>query len=279
MKIKDYQEYYERLAQAREELRKKLLGEEESHSLWSIKYKDSFKNTLYEMVSRRAGLDKVPIVLDVGCGLGFDLANLSKLSSLTGYGTDLSLTRLKVALSDNSQKKFKFVQADVQNLPFKDSSFDIVICSEVIEHLPEVNSCLKGIQRVLKKGGFLFVTTPNRWDYFHTIGQLIPKGLRKKLAGFFRGETTDVDSSKFVTEPGMMEHIHLFTFKEIKRDLENIGFSVEELKQGKLTVPFPRIFDCYRLLQFIWQTLDKIFNLFSFSKYLTATILVVAKKK
>ena len=57
---------------------------------------------------------------------------------------------------------------DVCNLPLKDASFGAVISSEVIEHLPEgrETEALKEINRVLKKGGILILTTPNNYWFF-----------------------------------------------------------------------------------------------------------------
>jgi predicted SAM-dependent methyltransferase len=66
--------------------------------------------------------------------------------------------------------------ADVRNLPFKDSSFDFIICEHVLEHLqedPTYNICdqtkaLKEIQRVLKRKGKILFKFPNGWqaDFF-----------------------------------------------------------------------------------------------------------------
>lgn len=281
MKTKDYRDYYERLAQARKDLRKKLAQKvkAKSLSLWSINYRMEFKEILYEMVSKRINAGESPIILDVGCGSGEDLSYLSKVCRFTGCGSDLSLSQLKMASSNDPLSRFKFVQADVQNLPFKNSSFDMVICSEVIEHLPEAKTCLKEIQGVLRDDGLLFLTTPSRYDYFHTIGQIIPKTLRKRLVKILRGEAVDIDSSEYIIDEGMAEHLHLFSPIEIKSYLEDMGFSIEEIKGGRLSVPFPRIFDRFGLLQRLWVALDKALSLIPLSIYIKVNILIVGRKR
>ncbi|MBN3038762.1 MAG: class I SAM-dependent methyltransferase [Candidatus Omnitrophica bacterium] len=281
MSKKAYREYYERLALAREKLRAELAQKAKTRSFWSINYKASFKGTFYEMISRRLSGQKRPLVLDMGCGRGGDFSYLSKARSFDGYGIDLSYTRLKVALSNDSLDKFGFIQADALNVPFKDAAFDMAICSELIEHLhlADAETCVQEIKRVLKEKGILFLSTPNRWDYFHLIGQIIPRPLRRRLAKTLRGEEVDIDPSEFVTQEGMKEHVHLFTIKEIEAFLERLGFSIEEIKVGKLTVPIPRFFDRFVVLQKIWIAFDKVIGLLPLPLCIKATILIVCRKK
>ena len=56
----------------------------------------------------------------------------------------------------------KFIVSEAINLPFRSDTFDLCLCSEVIEHLREPEALLKDINRVLKRGGKLILTTPNR---------------------------------------------------------------------------------------------------------------------
>jgi len=61
------------------------------------------------------------------------------------------------------EKGYKYVKADICELPFKDNFADLIECHQVIEHLPmrKVIDALKELYRVLKKGGKLIITTPN----------------------------------------------------------------------------------------------------------------------
>jgi SAM-dependent methyltransferase len=59
-----------------------------------------------------------------------------------------------------------FVVADATHLPFKAGSFSQVICSEVLEHLPEDRPALCEIASVMKPGGSLILTFPHRRSYF-----------------------------------------------------------------------------------------------------------------
>ena len=56
------------------------------------------------------------------------------------------------------------VVCDAAELPFKDGSFDAILCRELIEHVPNDSALLYEIRRVLKSDGWLFITTPNGYN-------------------------------------------------------------------------------------------------------------------
>jgi methionine biosynthesis protein MetW len=98
-------------------------------------------------------------ILDVGCGSGY-LAYLLKEhnSNITIHGLDVSTEALKQAKS--LDKKYK-LDINRDNFPEEESNFDLVVCSEVLEHLIDVRHCLTEICRVLNHRGKLIVTVPN----------------------------------------------------------------------------------------------------------------------
>src|SRR5690606_33049497 len=61
------------------------------------------------------------------------------------------------------QKAFYLQRADATQLPFADNTFDKIICSEVLEHLPDYQQVLAEIRRVLKPGGLLAISVPRAW--------------------------------------------------------------------------------------------------------------------
>ena len=97
-------------------------------------------------------------ILDIGCRFGLYTLNFAK-SNLT-VGLDISLSHL---ISANKKKLAlsNFVLADATQLPFKDEYFDMVLCLDVIEHIPTPQLLLWEIKRVLKTEGRLTLTTPH----------------------------------------------------------------------------------------------------------------------
>lgn len=98
-----------------------------------------------------------PLVhLDVGSGHGDLIKLLRERHELTSFACDY--TDELIALSD---VPVKVVDLNVNKLPFVDASFDLVTCTEVIEHLEHYREAIREMYRVLKPGGALVVTTPN----------------------------------------------------------------------------------------------------------------------
>lgn len=99
-------------------------------------------------------------ILDLGCGDGvlLFLLNTKYAKELDMYGVDLSKDAIKIAKV--KVKNAKFYVGTVYRTAFSDNYFDIVISSDVIEHLSVPNNMLREIKRVLKNGGKAVVGTP-----------------------------------------------------------------------------------------------------------------------
>ena len=101
------------------------------------------------------------ILLDNGCGTGNFLKMAEPFISL-GVGIDASIPSLRMAIKKNQDiQKFRFFYGNVLKMPFKDNSFEIIISSEVIEHVSDPADYAKELFRVLKPGGFLTLSTPS----------------------------------------------------------------------------------------------------------------------
>lgn|SRR5579883_427992 len=150
----------------------------------------------------RLYLAKARTILDLGCGANLEydkvLADLGK----NPVCADLSFNFLRLAPRDS---RMCLLQADATLLPFPDSSFDAVICSETIEHVPRDDRVIVEIARVLRPGGVLLITAPNLWNAARLLqmaksgdlsvrmmpGHLreyTPKKLRNLLGSHFRLE-------------------------------------------------------------------------------------------
>ena len=97
--------------------------------------------------------------LDIGCGSG---TFLSILNNKFSAGIDISEKQISYANKKYSTDSKKFLQFD-KVIPFEDNSFDSVSMIELIEHLSddEIANLFQQIYRVLKKGGKIYITTPN----------------------------------------------------------------------------------------------------------------------
>jgi SAM-dependent methyltransferase len=116
----------------------------------------------------RLGLAPGARVLDLGCGEGrhvhaFHLAPGVQTVGLDADGPSLAKAAAGVEMLGAGKEGTLLIRGDAYRLPFDDGAFDVVVCSEVLEHLGEVDAALAEIGRVLKSGGRLAVSVPRAW--------------------------------------------------------------------------------------------------------------------
>ncbi len=167
-------------------------------------------------------------ILDLGCGEGSgtfmlkkNIGNESKV-----YGIDINKKNISRA---NKQygKKCKFVVATGENLPFKKNFFDEVHAREVLEHVANLPKTLSEINRVLKKGGLLVATFPNKKseeelvklnkNYLKQIGhkRIIDTNSDFKKTGF---------TTKYFRRYNCIEHLYWeYLFKKNYNIINEIG--------------------------------------------------------
>jgi len=109
-------------------------------------------------------------ILDAGCGEGHLLeACYKKYPQNEYYGVDITDVALEKARERCPAGQFK--KADLANTGFPDHFFDVVTCTEVIEHIIGYGAVLDELKRLLKKNGFLIITFPN--EFLWTISRFV----------------------------------------------------------------------------------------------------------
>ncbi|HLC67808.1 MAG TPA: methyltransferase domain-containing protein [archaeon] len=143
-------------------------------------------------------------ILEVGCGTGDICKDLTKDNEV--HGIDLSSKSLKAAKSRGVITKMYNIE---NGLPYKSAHFDILICSELVEHLFDPEHVIKEANRVLKKGGLLLLSTPN---FYSTINRL------KILKGRHRG----IELPNYAAQ----QHIRFYSHASIREMLVRNNFAV-----------------------------------------------------
>lgn len=128
----------------------------------------NFMKNLKETV---APLDNINNVLDIGCGEGFIINGLGLPNMI---GVDISKNALRIAKGKNP--KCNFCTGSIYDISFKESSFDLVIATEVLEHLEKPDSALQEIGRISKN--YCIFSVPNE-PYFRTMNFLRGKNLAR----------------------------------------------------------------------------------------------------
>ena len=106
-------------------------------------------------------------ILDLGCGYGEVLGMLPPGLELTG----LEINDAALAEAARRNPTARFVQGDAAALPFAPDSFDLVICSEVMEHVDDPGLLARALCRIVRPGGHLCLTVPN--ELVTTLGRFV----------------------------------------------------------------------------------------------------------
>ncbi len=107
-------------------------------------------------------------ILDVGCGEGFTLAKLKE----AGIGKRLEgieYNKRAIALGKKENPAIKITQGSIYELPYKSNVFDLVLCTEVLEHMDDSKKALMELVRVSNK--YLLLSVPN--EPFFMLAQLL----------------------------------------------------------------------------------------------------------
>lgn len=189
--------------------------------------------------------------LDIGCGYGFILKKIAKeYKKIELYGVDV-----KPGIKNYLNKNVNFLLADCYSLPFENEQFDYVALFEVVEHLYNPLYALREVNRVLKPGGLLFISTPNLTRFAVLFSLILNKSPFKDIKNF---------------EINGASHLREFSCEELKELLFLSNFSTEYFEY----------FDYNAIYDSIKKAIAKnIIHIFSFFfKKRRECIFIVAKK-
>ena len=191
------------------------------------------------------------VLLDVGCGEGRHIFGVMQDYPLMKcIGIDMDHESIKIAeegydyFKSISHAGAEFLKGSAYNIPFPDNFFDLVICSEVLEHLHEYNDAVKEMHRVLKPGGKLYASVPASW----------PEKICWNL------------SKDYQNQPG--GHLRIFNQKKLVSEIQEEGFIFLSSER------FHAIHSPYWWLRcFFWNSQDSNFIVKLYKKILERHIL------
>ena len=122
-----------------------------------------------EFILACLGENVCDLILDIGTELGAYPSNLACRSD-SYVGLDINESYLSAAKTSCSCGNVEFIRMSADHLGLRDSACNVVLLVEVIEHLVNDDGALDEIRRVLKPGGMLILTAPNRLFPFETHG-------------------------------------------------------------------------------------------------------------
>jgi len=202
----------------------------ESRKRWNLPFVD--------FVLQTSGI-KSGNILDVGCGPGLLVKTLAKKSK-NFHVVGLDISEYAIYQSKKNTKNIKnieFKKGSVYNLPFFDSSFDIIVCKDSFHQFPrDPVKALKEMLRVVKKEGFIFITDLKRDVPEYLLNRVIPPDstFKKLLYYSARAAYTKNEMKKIIKDTGG-KCISIST-RKITRDVANRykkeGINLDSLKEA-----------------------------------------------
>lgn len=163
MKKRDYyEEYYDEHSAHWDALYK---ADESTLSVYSLHHRERMK-VIGQMIAQLQKHESSK-ALDVGCGPGAYLPLLST-SGYEVFGFDISekmLAHAKANLLKHHGMPIHFDHGDIHALPYRDKTFDLVLCIGVIMYVDDDRRVLSELARVLKPGGHLIIATDNKTNF------------------------------------------------------------------------------------------------------------------
>lgn len=164
--------------------------------------------------------------LEVGPGSGVYLPVLARVATevVASDIEDAYLSQLLPLAATNP--KLRLERDDITRSSFGSESFDLVLCSEVIEHIANSGTALKEMYRLLRPGGLLILTTPQRYSPLEVVAKV----------AFLPGV---IDVVRLIYAEPILEtgHINLLTEREARAQLDDAGFRVEAHNKTGVYLP------------------------------------------
>lgn len=109
---------------------------------------------------------KNPKIIDLGCGDGRFTGFLGEFADADG----LELSNEAVKIANAKHPHVNYFQGSATTYPFEPQTYDVVISQEVIEHIEDQEKYIEVCSTILKKDGYLIMTTPNKKVFDHMKG-------------------------------------------------------------------------------------------------------------
>ena len=165
-------------------------------------------------------------ILDVGCGCG----NISLPLGSLGHevvGVDLDEESIRIANAHNPYPdRVSFIAKRAEELEL-DKPFDVIVASEVVEHVPEPFVLLENLRKALKRDGIIIVTIPNggTWEE-RTRKFLIHTATGRRIRAVLRRTVLTAREDQVQTKSRHAPHLHFWRLEPFVRELERLGLRV-----------------------------------------------------
>ncbi len=214
------------------------------------------KRYLMDIISTDINFERLKIIkkllpekgklLEIGAWDGTTIKYYKQKFKGETYGIDISKKIIKKA--EKHFDNLKKCDLNKEKIPYKNNYFDIVICSEVIEHIYDTDRLLEEIKRVLKNTGFLIISTPNLSSFINRIFILFGlQPLGTEVSCLKSGYGNPLRKQNLIPSG----HIRNFTYRAFKDIVITHKFKIIKKKAT--------IFSTYKIISIIEKIIGNLF--------------------
>ncbi len=183
-------------------------------------------------------------VIDLGCGSGGSIFEVfdfcADLKGVHWFGLDVDIGAVSSG-SDRSRfrqrarktQPVEFSAGDISALPIADESIDLVVCSEVLEHIAHPPTAIEEMARILKPDGYALITTPNPNNLVERIGYALDRVSFGGLKKIFWAGCDEISAPSLKADVGL-GHVSVYPYKTWLRWLKAAGISVIRKVRGPM---------------------------------------------
>lgn len=232
--------------------------------------------------------NKMRRAMDLGCGSAaslFEVINVcSDIHGVQWYGLDLNINevlagahRSRFRVSEWNKSAINFLVGDSFHLPIADASLDMLLCSEVLEHLQDPYPAITEIVRVLKPGAYVLITTPNPNSIVERLGYAFDKMTGGALKRAFWKGHDKISAPPLSAEVGL-GHVSVHPYRVWRAWLEKAGVEIIRKVRGPMVFGGP-FFDRHHLISGCIIALDPLLDRLPGRFLLSANLGLLCRKK
>jgi len=219
-------------------------------------------------------------ILDLGCGEETYIEHLLKKNNNNNfYGVDISdfvIDLHKKTYQD--YRNVEFTACPAEDLHFEKNYFDLIICDELIEHVPKAEILLDEIGRVIKKDGMLIISTPNRNRISAIFKKLVPQRLLNRLSS---NPMNSINPLLQNVHNRIHYHEHEFILSELIKLLRHKNFTTLNVIKTTMILFPPKLYDKlvsnFPKIDQLWRNID-FKTIYSLPSFFKVNMIVISKK-
>lgn len=165
-------------------------------------------------------------ILDAGCGQGIDLCEFA-LAGARVTGVDLTPRHVELARVHSAEAGVRatVIEADVEDLPFADNSFERVVSNGVLHHTPNIEAAVREIRRVLQPAGTATLILYNRNSFHYWLRCFLWLGIKDRWILRERGMAGVLSATVEKTSIGARPLVRVYSQRQVRKLLQSTGFS------------------------------------------------------